>query len=353
MIRFVLFSLLAVHLPAQLIPLALPMAPSSTPNTVNADLVLFRVDVLNPSGIWLDYLNATPWIYVMEAQWMSLWTDQQPALTSSFWSMVTPSASFWAWGGLSFLTTSQHLQPGSYLFAMADDTHPLRDPSPVVPVVTSTTFIDANVAVTVLGFAIENTTNAVLHRPPFSAFVLQPCNMVGAFPYSVLGPNLPPAGLSWVAGGHDDTCSGPAIGSPPVGFFGEATRWLFYNQGISSSHSAPIHLQLFRQSLGYNPPPLPDAVLGLALLSLENSSPTFITVDLGVACPTLFAQGQYLRKDFVVSQVMPAVSGTTLDFTLTLPPNPVLIGTSLYLQGIAIDAGLGCNISDLYALTLF
>lgn len=347
--------LLAAVLPAQMQDAALPLSTSTS--TVNADLVLFELIVTDPDGVWLQDSNAHgQWIYGMEAQWMSLLADQQP-ISGERWSMPEVNVGINAWHyGPASLLQSQHLRQGAYLLAMADDTQDqFRDPTPVVPVASPTTFADGSVVITCLGYSNVAGVNPALERPPFAANLgaLQPCDMTGEFPYARLVGGLPPVSVTWEAGAQSDTCSGWRHTLPPTGFVGACSRWILYNQGASSSHADAVDLLVFKQTLSAGAgTPLPDAVAGVALLGLDSGAAALVDLDLQSLTGLSFPQGGALRYlNFPVLWSLAWINGSNLALQFAIGPDPSLVGVSLMLQAAPIDVAGDWHVTDLYSIT--
>lgn len=346
--------LLAASAAAQLQPAALPL--SADPWVVDADVIVFRLDVLAPQGVWLDDQNAFgDFAYVMEASWMSLASDQQP-LQSRGWSFPSLAAgNQWAYGQI--FVAPQHLRAGSYLLAMADDSHdPFRDPSPVVPTAVPTTFSDGCIAVTGIGYAIDASLNAVFERPPFVNHTLQPCDLTGEFPYlTYVGPGAPHVTLTWEAGSQTDTCSG-FTGFPSLaGFNGACGRWIIRNMATGVGHADPVDLLMSNETLTIGGPQvLPDAALGLLLLGLEPAQPAIVDLDLDLVLPGLFPRHDSLRYlNWPVIWPMTLVTTQQLRAQFSPGPDPTLIGQAMMMQGVAFSATLEGATSDLHSITFW
>ncbi len=340
---------------AQFVPASLQLSTSA--HTVDADLVVFELEVKAPAGIWLEHqIGHEAWVYTMEVQWMAQAADQAPALRADAWSLPNVhGGNHWAFGFAG--GTAQHVPAGRYLLAMADDIHQVgRDPSPVVPTAAPTRFANKDLEIQALGYAVNPAANASLQRPPFPMHTLQPCDLVGWFPcYTQVPPTV--AALAWVAGAQTDTCSGyqGQFGGPPFGFYGACSRWLVYNLAGGSSATAPVHLLTFRQDLLIGSgATLPPAIGGLGLLALSSSAgaPPLVDVDLGAAFPALLPNGGRVRLGAMAVVPLVLQNGTNLDLQFALPPSSVLDGCSLHIQSAAIDAAAGLHLSDRYELRL-
>lgn len=347
------FALLAATAAAQLTPAALLLAPPVAP--VDADVIVFRVDVLDPRGVWLDQQNFFGnFDYVMEGQWMSLLADQQPTMRAERWSLPNVhGGNAWAYGQIH--NPPQHLRAGSYLLAMADDTQQIfRDPSPVVPCAVPTTFSDGVVAVTCIGYGV-GVGNAVFERPPFGTYTLQPCDMTGAFPYLTWDTVLPPpVTLEWEAGAHDDTCSSYRS-FPLAGFVGSCGRWIVRNFATGTTHADAVDMDFVNQSLTTTGMPiLPNAIAGIAMLGLEPGAPAWVDFDLDPILPGMFPRGGALRY-LNLPVIWPLALVTPQIFTMqfTPGPDPTLVGQSMMLQGIMLDGLLQGDVTDVYSITFW
>lgn len=343
----------ALPLPAQLRVDALQLSTATA--TVDADLVVFRLDVTDPDGIWLE--DQAPggrnWIYRMDAQWMSRLGDQQPALQAAHWSLPNVhGGNAWAFGFVA--EGPQHLLPGSYLMVMADDTNePGRDPSPVAPAAVPQRFVHPSVELEAVGFAIDPGANAALARPPFAGLDLQPCDLTGWFPFALRG-GTPPRSTAWVAGADIDTCSGLATpsGGALTGFHGWCSRWLVWSR--STPASGAIDLLAFRQNLVLaNGKTLPQAIAGVALLHVADPATAPVAVDLGALAPGLFPDGGFQRLAAGATASMTLLNGSNLTVSTPVPPGLALQGLHLFAQVAALDAGLTLHASDLTAVPLW
>lgn len=356
MIRFLSPLAFCAAAAAQLTPTALTLGNAQDPAAVNADLVVFALTVKTADGIWVEPHSSPTfiWEYDMNAQWMSLLADQQPAMQAAKWSMPNVyGVNSWAinYPGL----VQQFLPPGDYLLAMADDaTEPGRQPSPVIPRATATTFSNADVEIVAHGYAINTSVNAVLELPPWPNHPLQPCDMVGSFPYSVL-PGTPPVTIGWIAGGLPSTCTGHQgnFGSQSTGFFGSCSRWVLENWSSSPSVTAPIHLRAFRQDLVLGSgTPLPAAALGVCAVEMQTPgilAPP-IDVDLGLAFPGLFGNGGYLRIAPAALLTMTYVNDSNLDLVMPAPNSALLLGARRRVQVGVLQVDGQMSMSDLYSV---
>lgn len=356
MIRILPPLMLCATAAAQLSPGALAMGNPLDPTAINADLVVFAVKVKAPDGIWLEPhpTQAFVWEYDMNAQWMSLLTDQQPTMQAAKWSMPNVyGINSWAINFSGW--RPQYLPPGDYLMAMADDAFEAgRPPSPVIPRATSTTFSNLDIDITAWGYSVNPTVNAVLELPPFANHPLQPCDLVGSFPYSTL-PGTPPPAIAWIAGGQTSTCTGTQgnFGGQSNGFYGSCSRWIVDNLASSSSINAPVHIRAFRQDLFLiSGNPLPAAIAGACAVGIEPPGvlPPPIDVDLGAILPSLFTSGGYLRIAPTAMMTMTYLSGYNLDLQLTAPNNALLSGARLQFQVGVVQVDGEMSISDLYAV---
>ena len=356
MIRILPPVVLCATAVAQLTPTALTLGNALDPTAINADLVVFEVEVKAPDGIWIEPnpSQVQVWAYDMNAQWMSLLADQQPNLQAAKWSLPNVYAvNSWAinFSGLA----PQYLPQGRYMMAMADDTLETgRPPSPVIPQATPTTFGNQDVEITGARYAINTAVNAVLELPPFANHILQPCDLVGFFPYATL-PGTPPATIAWIAGGLTSTCSGTQgnFGGQSTGFLGSCSRWILDNMSSSASVQSPVHLRAFRQDLFLiSGAPLPAAVAGVCAMAMEPpGAPTPpIDVDLSVVLPSLFTNGGFLRIAPTAMMTMTYVNNSNLGLVLAAPNNPLLSGARLRMQVGVVQVDGEMSLTDLYAL---
>ena len=359
MIRNALMTLLlCLPVAAQLTPINLPL--SSSTNTVNADFVLFQLDVTNPDGIWMEPVITSPtqpWVYDMEAAWMSRLSDQQPSLVPQFWSFPSyQGENVWEYGFVS-LQHPQHIRPGSYLIAMADDIYELgRYPSPVVPVATPNTFVNSHCAVTCVGYVANAAVNPLLQEPPFSALLsqLQPCDLVGWLPFSVYSfSGVPyPHGASWVAGAQEQGCTGRQAsfgGQTWTGPFGVTSRWLMTR---TNGALDKINASIWRgNALVTGGPTLPIGALGVVNLHLGTTfDDPVVRVDLSAT--GLLSRGGYVRMPIdVLVPLDNLFGGSIFEWSIIIPPGSV--GLSVFAQATILDQTGDLHVTDLYAFNLY
>jgi hypothetical protein len=356
MIRILASLFLCAPAVGQLTPTSLMLGNPLDPSAVNADLVVFEVEIKAIEGIWIEPnpSQAQSWAYDMNAQWMSLLADQQPSLQAAKWSLPNVYAvNSWA---INFSGTApQYLPRGRYLMAMADDTLETgRPPSPVIPRTTASVFANQDLEISNARYAINTNVNAVLELPPFANHSLQPCDLVGFFPYSTL-PGTPPAAIAWIAGGLTSTCTGTQgnFGGQSTGFLGSCSRWILDNISQSSSVQSPVHLRAFRQDLFLaTGTPLPAAVGGVCAIAIEPSAGMVapIDVDLSLALPSLFSNGGFLRIAPPALMTMSLLNSNNLDLVLAAPNDPLLSGARLLMQVGVVQVDGEMSLTDLYGL---